>query len=319
MQETNPDISREQTAAASAPNAAAEAANTAASAPKTAPNTAANAANPASPAAAAAPFPSLTDLLVLLGLFFVVSFAVGLAAIVVLLLSGRGLDDLDPYARARLLALSNFLSLSVLTAAFLWYRSRRRAPRLRIGYGLHGLDFRLLGAAFVLMCALSVLLEPLYTLLPAPDQNVGRGPWAFAAVVVIAPLFEEWLCRGFLFGSLRERFGVGASCLLSALFFGIIHAQPVPAVNAFFLGLILAWIYERTATLWAPILLHAAHNLLAWLLTVGGYGDSTLPELLGGRMWLYALCYAAAAVAALGALGALFRMRHRSGGTRTQR
>ncbi len=36
-------------------------------------------------------------------------------------------------------------------------------------------------------------------------------------------------------------------------------------------------------------------------------------------MWLYALCYAAAAVAALGALGALFRMRQRSGGTRTQR
>ena len=69
MQETNPDISREQTAATSAPNAAAEAANTAASAPKTAPNTAANAANPAAPAAAAAPFPSLTDLLVLLGLF----------------------------------------------------------------------------------------------------------------------------------------------------------------------------------------------------------------------------------------------------------
>lgn len=258
---------------------------------------------------AAQPFPSLTDLLVLLGLYFVVSLAVGLAAVVVLLLSGRGMDDLDPYARARLLALSNLFAMSVLSALYLWYRSRRRAPRLKVGFGWRGLDARLLGGAFLLMCSLSVLLEPLYALLPAPDQNIGRGPWAFVAVVLVAPLFEEWICRGYLFGSLRERYGLRSSCLLSALFFGLIHGQPVPALNAFFLGLVLAWVYARTGTLWASILLHAAHNLLAWLLTVAGVGDRTLSELLGGRVWLYALCYAAAAVVALVVLGGLVRRR----------
>lgn len=251
---------------------------------------------------AARPFPSPTDLLVLLGIYFVVQLAVGLVSILVLLLSGRGLNDLDPYVRGRLLALSGLFALSVVAATYHWYRSRRGAPRLRIGYGLRGLDPALLGCAFLLMCALSVLLEPLYALLPAPEQDPGRGPWAFAAVVVIAPLFEEWICRGFLFGSLRERFGLRKACLLSALFFGVLHLQPVPALNAFFLGLVLAWVYARTGTLWAPVLLHAVHNLAAYLLLTTGAGESTLYELLGGRTWLYGLCYAAAAVAALGAL-----------------
>lgn len=257
------------------------------------------------PRPAVRPFPTPTDLLVLLGIYFVVQLAVGLVSVVVLLLSGRGLTDLDPETLGRLTALSSLFALSLLAAVFYWYRSRRGAPKLHVGCSLRGLDARLTGWGFLLMCALSVLLEPLYALLPVPAQDPGRGPWAFAAVVLIAPLFEEWLCRGFIFGSLRERYGLRDACLLSALFFGIIHLQPVPALNAFFLGLVLAWVYARSGTLWASVLLHAAHNLAAYLLLTAGLADRSLHELLGGSTRLYGICYAAAAVAALAALRGL--------------
>ncbi len=254
---------------------------------------------------AARPFPMLTDLLVLLGIYFVVQLAVGLIGVVALLLSGQGYADLDPYVRGRFVGLSNLAAMSVLAGTFYWYRRWRGSRRLGIGYGIGAIRPRLVCAAFLLMMALSVLLGPLFELLPAPVQDVGRGWWAFASVVVVAPLFEEWICRGYLFGALRTRYGLWRSILLSALFFAILHVQPAAALNAFVMGVILAWLYARTGSLWSPVLLHAAHNAVAYLLLATGHGEESLYELLGSSSWLYGLCYAAAALVAVGALLAL--------------
>lgn len=260
---------------------------------------------PEAPSPAARPFPMLTDLLVLLGIYFVVQLAVALIGVVALLLSGQGYADLDPYVRGRFVCLSNLFAMAVLTGTFYWYRRWRGSRRLGIGYSIGTIRPRLVCAAFVLMMALSVLLGPLFELLPTPVQDVGRGWWAFAAVVVVAPLFEEWICRGYLFGALRTRYGLWRSILLSALFFAILHVQPAAALNAFVMGVILAWLYACTGSLWSPVLLHAAHNAVAYLLLATGHGEESLYELLGSRGWLYGLCYATAALAAVVALLAL--------------
>lgn len=253
-------------------------------------------------------FPTYGDLLAMLGIFFAVQIAVTLIGSLVLLFSGQGVIDLEPHELGRFLAASSFLSCTA-TALIIWrYRRWRKAPKIRIPLRFSGLNPLLVGWCYLLMMAASVALEPLYELLPAPHQDFGRGVWAFMAVVVIAPLLEEWICRGQIFGSLRTRYGVVRSLLLSALIFGLMHVQPVPVLNAFVLGLVLGFIYHKTNTLLSSILLHALYNGTAYALTMAGYGESSFSELFGTHRTLYLLFYGVALVLLIVSLAAIWRM-----------
>lgn len=241
-------------------------------------------------------FPTVGDLLAMLGIFFAVQIAVTLIGTLALLFSGRGMVDLEPYELGRFLALTSLVSLSV-TALLIWrYRRWRHAPKIRISLGVKGLNPLLVVWCFALMMAASVVLEPLYELLPVPHQNFGRGGWAFAAVVVIAPLFEEWICRGLIFGSLRSRYGVVRSVVLSALVFGLMHVQPVPVLNAFVLGLVLAFIYHKTNSLWSSVILHALYNGTAYVLTIMGFEEQSFRSLFGDHTMGYATFYGSALI-----------------------
>lgn len=91
--------------------------------------------------------------------------------------------------------------------------------------------------------------------------------------VVIAPMVEETLVRGLIFGSIRPKSRVLAY-LASILFFSMMHvwsyipteglvpvllaaAQYIPA------SLALGWTYEKAGTIWAPILVHMAINAIS--------------------------------------------------------
>lgn len=82
-------------------------------------------------------------------------------------------------------------------------------------------------------------------------------------VVVIAPLSEELVFRGFVYGAVRRKGGFAVAGLISSLAFTIIHLQfhIVLFTQIFILGFVLAWIYERSKNLAAPILAHAVYNL----------------------------------------------------------
>ncbi|MFK7911407.1 MAG: lysostaphin resistance A-like protein [Akkermansiaceae bacterium] len=89
--------------------------------------------------------------------------------------------------------------------------------------------------------------------------------------VVFAPLFEEFVFRGLLFNGLKNRLGLHASAVMSALAFGFVHFygfQDLVAVGLF--GLVMAYLYHLTRSLWPCILCHALFNLLitTWEWTV---------------------------------------------------
>lgn len=253
-------------------------------------------------------FPTYGDLLAMFGIFVAVQVAVTLFGSIILLFTGQGIIDLEPFAKGRFLALTSLISLTVTALLIWWYRSLRKAPAIHIKLGYKGLNPLLIGWCFLLMMAVATVLEPLYELMPTPDQDFGRGWWAFLAVVVIAPCFEEWICRGQIYGSLRSRYGAVRSMFLSALIFGLMHVQPVPVVNAFVLGLILAFIYHITSTLWAPIMLHTLNNAVAYFLTVAGYGEQTFRSLFGDANGWYWVLYGAAVVVCVGSLIQIWRL-----------
>ena len=83
--------------------------------------------------------------------------------------------------------------------------------------------------------------------------------WIAVLAVVAAPIFEEFIFRGLIFGGLRRTLGVTASVLASAAIFAIVH-PPAGVIPVFGLGIATALVYERTRLLFGPIVVHAVYN-----------------------------------------------------------
>ena len=54
---------------------------------------------------------------------------------------------------------------------------------------------------------------------------------------------------------------------MSALVFSVFHLIPIQAIMVFPLGVLNAWMYERSRSLWPPIVLHITNNLFALLIS----------------------------------------------------
>lgn len=97
---------------------------------------------------------------------------------------------------------------------------------------------------------------------------------AFVSLVILPPLAEEIIFRGFLFTSLRAKFRLRYAIIVTSILFGIAHLQfgagaPllwVAAIDTFLLSCFLCYLRERTASLWPPIFLHAIKNSVAFMI-----------------------------------------------------
>lgn len=95
----------------------------------------------------------------------------------------------------------------------------------------------------------------------------------FLIIVFLAPFVEEVLFRGYVFGIIRNK-SRAAAYIVSCALFAALHVWQFAAVDqslgAFLLmlqyfvpGVVFAWCYEQSGTLWASILPHAFVNALA--------------------------------------------------------
>ena len=243
-------------------------------------------------------FPSWIDLFVLLGLFLVAN----LVGSGVALLCGIPMPSSLPAAQsdltlrlameidiAKFNAVSYFVAMLITCVGFYLYRWKRCKARSLGRFSWRGFNPSLLLWGVLFMLTTSLVIEPLLLLLPAGPEVYGRGLWAIVTVVVMAPIFEEVLFRGILLESLRARYGVVAALMLSSLLFAVIHFHLTVAVNAFFMGLILGYIYLETNSLWSVIFLHALNNTISYVLMALGYASLSMKELVGSPALYWAL------------------------------
>ena len=87
----------------------------------------------------------------------------------------------------------------------------------------------------------------------------GVDPALAVLAVVGAPIFEEWIFRGLVFGGLRRSFGPWRAPLARAAIFAIMH-PPLAVVPVFAFGSCPAAAYQRGGVLLAPVLVHALYN-----------------------------------------------------------
>lgn len=103
---------------------------------------------------------------------------------------------------------------------------------------------------------------------PEQDDIAGDfGPIAIQILLIVflAPFAEEICFRGMLFGGLRTKLPMWAAALGTGVFFGMLHyatgPSAVPSLVA--LGIIFAVVYEKTESIWPPIIMHVVNNAFA--------------------------------------------------------
>src|SRR5207244_11992953 len=93
------------------------------------------------------------------------------------------------------------------------------------------------------------------------------------AVILVAPLGEELLFRGFLYRGLRSSLPVWASAIVSAVLFGLVHLAGGLALwpivpPLMIVGIGLALVYERRQRSLASITAHCLSHLVRFLASV---------------------------------------------------
>lgn len=168
--------------------------------------------------------------------------------------------------------------LFALTMAVFWSLWGRTTGALFAGAGR---VFSSLGLGLIAFYGLNELWARVFRLLPLGSANLndatvsarlGASPGSTILIVVfLAPIVEETLFRGYVFGFLRER-SRAAAYAVSCLLWALAHVWQYAAGDLSYLlmgaqylapGLVMAWTYERAGSLWGCVLLHGIVNALA--------------------------------------------------------
>jgi membrane protease YdiL (CAAX protease family) len=176
--------------------------------------------------------------------FLVYTVGQGIAAIVlVLLVKRRGLN-------LRILGFRGSLTIQmVLYAVGGWF----------VAFWLYYIVEKLLGIAGIRM----FWNESDYLALDSPSRIV----IVVIATLVVAPLAEELIYRGYVLQALLDRMRAPVAAVLSALVFSSIHLGIGLglAVYIFLGGLILAYLYMKFQNVYACVLMHLLNNIVAYI------------------------------------------------------
>ena len=85
----------------------------------------------------------------------------------------------------------------------------------------------------------------------------------FLLVVIFGPFAEEVLFRGFIYPGISNSFGPIRAALVTSALFALAHQQVGVMIPIFVTGLMLAWLYHRSGSIWPSFIAHGAQNALA--------------------------------------------------------
>ena len=88
--------------------------------------------------------------------------------------------------------------------------------------------------------------------------------------ILVAPVVEETMFRGFLYPVIARRFGIGAGVAVTGILFGAMHAQqlwggPGQIGLLVLVGIALTWVRAHTGTVFASYLVHLGYNSILFL------------------------------------------------------
>lgn len=131
-----------------------------------------------------------------------------------------------------------------------------------VGWGALGGLIAAAGAfAYLALARHTPLVEEASRTVLAGNENLAL----FAVLAVCAaPVFEEFIFRGLIFGGLRRSAGLAFSVVASAAIFALVH-PPASVIPVFGLGVAAALVYEKSRSLLGAMTAHATYNAIVVL------------------------------------------------------
>ena len=91
-------------------------------------------------------------------------------------------------------------------------------------------------------------------------QDVALMAAMISAAVIGAPIAEEIIFRGYLYPVAKKYTSTWFAAMFTGVLFGVVHMNLLGLPILALMGMALAVLYERTGSLWAPIICHMAFN-----------------------------------------------------------
>jgi membrane protease YdiL (CAAX protease family) len=112
--------------------------------------------------------------------------------------------------------------------------------------------------------------------------------YTFLMVCICGPIFEELLFRGVVLNGFLKLFNPWKAIILSSVFFGLFHLNPWQFVPAFLIGMLIGYVYWKSASLLPCIFIHWINNTAYWLLNALMSREiMSLADLFTNRLWYY--------------------------------
>ena len=187
-------------------------------------------------------------------------------------------QDLVDYIYKNSLYITTVVNLVLIPALgyFIYKDEKRRKQSENIEYTKPGkkayIVIAVLGIASAIAANGIIAISGLAYLSPA-YQEVSEIIYSgglfieLVSAVVAAPIVEELLFRGLIYTRLKVLMSSNAAIIVSAAIFGIFHGNLVQFVYALIIGLLIAYVYEKYKTIFAPIMFHVSANLISVLIT----------------------------------------------------
>lgn len=162
-------------------------------------------------------------------------------------------------------------------ASFKKVMALRRANISDLGYAIAGIT-----VYFVFFIVAVLVIQQIFPIDTGQEQALGfqrdaSGSalfLAFMGLVILPPVAEELIFRGFFYGTLRgHKLSVAWSIFITSVVFGALHLFGaadgkllwIALLDTFILSIVLCYIREKTGAVWASILVHALKNGVVFL------------------------------------------------------
>ena len=225
-----------------------------------------------------------------IAIYFISQLLGGLLVSLVIATQNHSVDEINKMLQTSVSVQFIFiLIVESFSAAMVWWFLKRRETALSkigvvrlkvfrdVGYALTGF--------VVYFVAYLLLLEAAHVLFPSLNvnqkQDLGFSTHTtglslglvFLSLVILPPLVEELLARGFMYSGLRTKLPVIPAMLITSILFAVAHLQIgsgnallwVAALDTFTLSLVLVYLREKTGSLWPSIFVHMLKNSIAFI------------------------------------------------------
>ena len=203
---------------------------------------------------------------------------------------GIGLSSPEPYQKFYTI-ISFSIGQGFMLVPLVWFLIYKKKS-LIISLRLNPVSFPTMGYTVLFAFGLIILSDELDRIIqmyiPAPDYIVNlkntMEPESIIGylllilgIVIIAPIGEELLFRGFLQQFLEKYWkDVTKAILVTSLFFALIHMNPYWLIQIYLLGIMLGFLCWKTGSIVPSFLLHAMNNGISMLFSFSEFSQSNL-------------------------------------------